>query len=210
MKAASTERDQASLIPKNVKWIQDAAEGVDPDEHLVHLAGGDSVGYDALVVCPGIQLDIDQIPGLADTLGHRGVSTNYQFELAPKVWDHIRETTSGTAVFTMPSGPIKCAGAPQKIAYLAADYWRRQGVLDDIPDIPEFTLYDLQKTVEAISGRLLHKQNFRRLVEKGGLVEPTGNVSTETGGRPAKLYRFRREVILERPAPGLRVSASRG
>jgi hypothetical protein len=75
---------------------------------------------------------------------------------------------------------------------------------------PEFTLYDLQKTVEAISGRLLHKQNFRRLVEKGGLVEPTGNVSTETGGRPAKLYRFRREVILERPAPGLRVSASRG
>lgn len=75
---------------------------------------------------------------------------------------------------------------------------------------PEFTLYDLQKTVEAISGTLLHKQNFRRLVEKGGLVEPTGNVSTETGGRPARLYRFRREVVLERPAPGLRVKAGRG
>ncbi|MGK2922641.1 MAG: NUDIX hydrolase [Methyloceanibacter sp.] len=75
---------------------------------------------------------------------------------------------------------------------------------------PEFTLYDLQKTVEAISGTLLHKQNFRRLVEKGGLVEPTGNVSTETGGRPARLYRFRREVVLERPAPGLRVKAARG
>jgi len=75
---------------------------------------------------------------------------------------------------------------------------------------PEFTLYDLQKTVEAISGTLLHKQNFRRLVEKGGLVEITGNVSTETGGRPARLYRFRREVVLERPAPGLRVKAGRG
>jgi hypothetical protein len=75
---------------------------------------------------------------------------------------------------------------------------------------PEFTLYDLQKTVEAISGTLLHKQNFRRLVEKGGLVEPTGNVSTETGGRPARLYRFRGEVVLERPAPGLRVKAGRG
>ena len=73
----------------------------------------------------------------------------------------------------------------------------------------EFTLYDLQKTVEAISGSLLHKQNFRRLVERGGLVEPTGNVSTQTGGRPARLYRFRREVILERPAPGLRVKATR-
>ena len=74
---------------------------------------------------------------------------------------------------------------------------------------PEFTLLDLQKTVEAISGTLLHKQNFRRLVEQGRLVEPTGNVSTETGGRPAKLYRFRREVVLERPAPGLRVKAGR-
>ena len=75
---------------------------------------------------------------------------------------------------------------------------------------PEFTLYDLQQTVEAISGTLLHKQNFRRLVEKGGLVEATGNVSTETGGRPAKLYRFRREVVLERPTPGLRVKGGRG
>ena len=75
---------------------------------------------------------------------------------------------------------------------------------------PEFTLLELQKTVEAISGTLLHKQNFRRLVEQGGLVEVTGNVSTETGGRPAKLYRFRREVVLERPAPGLRVKAGRG
>jgi hypothetical protein len=74
---------------------------------------------------------------------------------------------------------------------------------------PEFTLYDLQKTVEAISGTLLHKQNFRRLVEKGRVVETTGNVSTETGGRPARLYRFRREVVLERPAPGLRVKAGR-
>lgn len=75
---------------------------------------------------------------------------------------------------------------------------------------PEFTLYDLQKTVEAISGTLLHKQNFRRLVEQGGLVEATGNVSTATGGRPARLYRFRREVVVERPAPGLRVKAGRG
>ena len=74
---------------------------------------------------------------------------------------------------------------------------------------PEFTLLDLQKTVEAISGTLLHKQNFRRLVEQGGLVETTGNVSTDTGGRPAKLYRFRREVVLERPAPGLRVKSGR-
>ena len=69
----------------------------------------------------------------------------------------------------------------------------------------EFTLTELQTTVEAISGRHLHKQNFRRLVETGALVEPTGEMSTATGGRPAALFRFRREVIQERPSPGLRV-----
>jgi len=68
-----------------------------------------------------------------------------------------------------------------------------------------FTLYQLQRTVEAIFGSHLHKQNFRRLVENAGLVEPTGDVNRRTGGRPAKLYRFRREVLLERPAPGVRV-----
>ena len=72
--------------------------------------------------------------------------------------------------------------------------------------MPEsFTLTALQRTVEAISGRHLHKQNFRRLVEKGQLVEPTGVTSTTTGGRPAALFRFRREVLQERPAPGFRL-----
>lgn len=73
----------------------------------------------------------------------------------------------------------------------------------------EFTLTELQHTVEAISGRHLHKQNFRRLVESGALVEPTGVTSTQTGGRPAALFRFRREVLQERPAPGLRVRGRR-
>lgn len=69
---------------------------------------------------------------------------------------------------------------------------------------PGFTLTALQTKVEAISGHHLHKQNFRRLVEGTGLVEPTGEQTT-TGGRPAALFRFRREVLMERPAPGLRV-----
>ena len=70
---------------------------------------------------------------------------------------------------------------------------------------PAFTLLELQRTVEALSGLRLHKQNFRRLVETAALVEPTGETSTATGGRPAALFRFRREVSQERPAPGLRL-----
>ena len=72
--------------------------------------------------------------------------------------------------------------------------------------MPEtFTLFDLQRVVEAILGSYLHKQNFRRLVESAGLVEATGEVEGSTGGRPARIYRFRRSVLLERPAPGFRV-----
>lgn len=74
---------------------------------------------------------------------------------------------------------------------------------------PTFTLFELQRTVEALSGLHVHKQNFRRLVEKAGLVERTGRMSTLTGGRPAEQFRFRREVLNERPAPGLRLAPSR-
>ena len=66
--------------------------------------------------------------GTAGCARQDGVSSNYRFDLAPRTWDFIRNTRSGSAVFMMPSGPIKCAGAPQKIAYLASDYWRKQGV----------------------------------------------------------------------------------
>jgi hypothetical protein len=70
---------------------------------------------------------------------------------------------------------------------------------------PAFTLLQLQRAVEALAGGRLHKQNFRRLVAHEGLVEPTGQISSQTGGRPAELFRFRRGVILERPAPGVRL-----
>ena len=84
----------------------------------------------------------------------------------------------------------------------------RPAIFELMPDV--FTLFELQKTVEAILGPHLHKQNFRRLVEGGGLVEPTGDYRLRTGGRPAQLYRFRRDVLLERLAPGVRVKGGRG
>jgi hypothetical protein len=67
---------------------------------------------------------------------------------------------------------------------------------------PIFTLLQLQRAVEALAGSLLHKQNFRRLIDQQDLVEETGEMATETGGRPAKLFRFRREVMVERSVVG--------
>ena len=74
----------------------------------------------------------------------------------------------------------------------------------------EFTLLEFQRTVEALSGAHLHKQNFRRLVESQGLVEGTGRMSRKSGGRPAEQFRFRRDVLRERPAPGVRLTPRRG
>lgn len=74
---------------------------------------------------------------------------------------------------------------------------------------PAFTLLQLQQSVEALAGVALHKQNFRRLVEQGGLVERTGEWERGTGGRPAERFRFRRDVLLERPAPGVRLPIPR-
>ncbi len=79
----------------------------------------------------------------------------------------------------------------------------RPVVFELLPD--EFTLLDLQTTVEALAGVRLHKQNFRRLVERTRLVEGTGRLAESTGGRPPEVFRFRPEVILERPRPGLNV-----
>lgn len=130
--AAETERAESSVMPRGATWIKSAVTAVDPDTNTVTCTDGATYSYDVLVVAPGIQLDWERTEGLVDTLGKDGVSSNYSFDLAPRTWEFIRNTRSGTAVFTMPSGPIKCAGAPQKIAYLACDHWRRQGVLDNI------------------------------------------------------------------------------
>lgn len=125
-----TVRDEAGLIPRTVKWLQDAAEEVDPVRKEVHTRGGQRVGYDFLVVAPGLQLDWDKVAGLREALKTEHVSSNYDVQLAPKTWQLIQRFQGGTALFTHPATPVKCAGAPQKIMYLAADHFRRTGLLE--------------------------------------------------------------------------------
>ncbi|HTV12804.1 MAG TPA: NUDIX domain-containing protein [Acidimicrobiales bacterium] len=111
-----------------------------------------------------------------------------------------------------PAGPPGAGlGAPlaldhRRIAAAALERLRgklayRPVVFEVLPET--FTLSVLQQVVEALAGQVLHKQNFRRLVATANLVEPTGETELRTGGRPAEVYRFRREVLRERPAPGM-------
>ncbi len=125
-----TTRNEADLIHPTVTWLKDYAETFQPDENTVTLRSGESIGYDYLVVCPGLQLDWDKIAGLKETLGKNNVCSNYSAETAEYTWECIKNSESGTALFTQPPMPIKCAGAPQKIMYLAADRFRKKGILD--------------------------------------------------------------------------------
>lgn len=125
-------RDMASVMPAGVTWIRAAATGFDPQRREVMLDRGSPLTYQNLVVAPGLKLDWQAIPGLEETLGKHGVTSNYRFDLAPITWERVRAMTSGKAIFTQPPMPIKCAGAPQKAMYLSCSTWEQQGVLKDI------------------------------------------------------------------------------
>jgi sulfide:quinone oxidoreductase len=125
-----TVRNEADYIPKGTTWIKDAVVSFLPDENKVVCSSGKSYEYDAMIVCPGIQLDWGKIKGFKETLGKNEVSCNYSFDLAPYTWELIKNFKGGTAIFTNPVSPVKCGGAPHKIMYLACDYWRKQGILD--------------------------------------------------------------------------------
>jgi sulfide:quinone oxidoreductase len=123
-----TRRAQARQIPANASWVRDAVAEFRPDENAVVTTAGETIAYEALVVCPGIQLDWDRVDGLPAALGRNGVCSIYSYEQVDRAWSAIRDFEGGTAVFTFPSTPIKCPGAAQKIMYLADEWWRRTSV----------------------------------------------------------------------------------
>ncbi|MBC5783189.1 TIGR01244 family phosphatase [Ramlibacter sp. USB13] len=130
--ARETARTMASVLPRGVHWIKGAVAAFEPERDAVILDGCRVVKYRHLVVAPGLKLDWDAIPGLPETLGRNGVTSNYRYDLAPYTWQLVQQLRRGRAVFTQPPMPIKCAGAPQKAMYLSADLWRRAGVLPDV------------------------------------------------------------------------------
>ncbi|MDJ0681481.1 MAG: FAD/NAD(P)-binding oxidoreductase, partial [Xenococcaceae cyanobacterium MO_167.B52] len=128
--AEATVKDEREVIPESVTWIQDYCDCIEPENNKVITQNQTQITYEYLVVCPGIQLDWHLISGLKETLGKNGVCSNYAYEQAPKTWETIQKFSGGTAIFTYPNTPIKCAGAPQKIMYLADETFRKQGVRD--------------------------------------------------------------------------------
>ncbi|MCA9680304.1 MAG: NAD(P)/FAD-dependent oxidoreductase [Myxococcales bacterium] len=157
-----SERDEADYVPDGVVWIQDRVQAFEPDAKVVVTGSGERVGYDQLVVALGIQLDWHKIDGLDGTLGRDGVVSNYRFDLVDSTWQTLRTITEGNAIFTFPSTPVKCAGAPQKIMYLADEQLRRRGVRDRVPVI-------FASAGKGIFGVERYARSLRKIVARKGI-----------------------------------------
>lgn len=123
-----SERDESSLIPQGVKWIKEKVVDVKAESNSLVLSGGEELHYQYLVLAPGLQIDWNKIDGLVETLGKNGVCSNYSYDLVDKTFEYISRFEGGNAIFTQPSTPVKCGGAPQKIAYMADEFFRISGV----------------------------------------------------------------------------------
>lgn len=118
-----TERPMRTLIPKQTEWIQDSVTVIHPDASTLETAKGIKLTYDYLIVAPGLVNDLSLIEGLEEAVDRGVVCSNY---IDPRyTWECLKSFKGGNAIFTQPNTPIKCGGAPQKIMYLAADYFRK-------------------------------------------------------------------------------------
>ncbi len=131
-KPEQTKRPMSRLIPKGVEWIKSAVALFEPESDQILLEGCRPIKYTKLVVAPGLKLNWEGIEGLPETIGKNGVTSNYRYDLAPYTFELVRSLSKGQAIFTQPPMPIKCAGAPQKVMYLSADYWLNHARLKDI------------------------------------------------------------------------------
>ncbi|MEJ2005603.1 MAG: FAD/NAD(P)-binding oxidoreductase [Cyclobacteriaceae bacterium] len=170
-----TERNEKDFIPKGATWIKDKVVSLDPDNNSVTTSEKGKLTYDYLVVAAGIQYNWEAIPGLKEALGKRGVTSNYEKDMTTYTWELLQKTKSGNAIFTQPATPIKCGGAPQKIMYLAEDYWRKNGVRDNINVIfatPGTVIFGVKKFAETLTKIVTKRNIFTRYYHKLVAIDP--------------------------------------
>ncbi|KAJ2358183.1 hypothetical protein IWW50_001190 [Coemansia erecta] len=129
---ADTHRPMSDVVPPNAQWINQRANEIDPSKNTVTLADGSQISYEYLVVAAGIELDFAGVKGLESAIGKNGVASNYSPQYVEKTYEFLQQVQKGNALFTMPATPVKCAGAPQKIAYLADELFRNKGIRDQV------------------------------------------------------------------------------
>ncbi|KAL2815264.1 hypothetical protein BDW59DRAFT_153944 [Aspergillus cavernicola] len=123
-------RPLESLIHPKINFYNEGVRTFSPEENYIRLGNGDKINYDHLVVAPGVTLNFGSVKGLSEALAapDSAVSTIYSYDSCANVFPSIEKLKEGNAIFTQPAGVIKCAGAPQKIMWLALDYWKKAGL----------------------------------------------------------------------------------
>jgi len=160
----STRRDTSSLIPEGVKWIKSKVKSFNPSENSLVLENEETLNYDYLIVASGIQLNWDAVEGLQEAVGKNGVCSNYSWETVESTFESIKNTAYGNALFTQPNTPIKCGGAPQKIMYLAEEYFRDHGVRKNIN-------VEFMSAGASIFGVEKYRHALQKVVKRKGINE---------------------------------------
>ncbi|XP_054128689.1 sulfide:quinone oxidoreductase, mitochondrial isoform X2 [Melozone crissalis] len=124
---AASARPTESLIPSGVEWIKSQVTALNPDKNYVCLEDDIKVSYKYLIIALGISLHYEKIKGLPEGFKHPKIGSNYSVQTVEKTWRALQDFKEGNAIFTFPNTPVKCAGAPQKIMYLADAYLRKTG-----------------------------------------------------------------------------------
>jgi sulfide:quinone oxidoreductase len=158
-----TIKSESSVIPNGAKWIKDAVASFQPEQNQLTTKNGSIYSYDYMVAAPGIQLNWHWVKGLKETIGKNGVTSNYSFEFAPYTYECIKSMRPGmTAMFTSPSTALKCGGAPQKITYLAADYFRKH-------DLKGKVKVDFSTAGKVVFGIKKYAVELQKVVDKLGV-----------------------------------------
>ena len=162
----------SEVMPRGVNWIRDRVTGFNPEKNEIQTEGGKTLGYNELIVAAGIQLDWDAVKGLPDAINKGGVCSNYGYDKVPYTWETIQAFQGGNEIFTFPATPIKCAGAPQKIMYLAEEMFRRRGIREQANVIYASAtagIFGIPKYAQALN-KIVEERNIQTQFSKN-LVE---------------------------------------
>ncbi len=168
-----TARPMSGVIPNGADWIKDYAASFDPENNSISLKDGTDISYDFLIVAPGLVMKPELVPGLPEVIGKGVVCSIYTNP--EHTWKVLQDFKGGTALFTQPTTPIKCGGAPQKIMYLADDYFNKAGkiastdVIYATPGSVIFGVPEIKKTLmNVIDRKVINLRLGRQLVKIDG------------------------------------------
>jgi len=154
-------RQRSDFHPKDVRWFKNEVKEFAPKSNSVTLSDGTELGYEFLVIATGLQTRFDLVEGLNEAIKTPGVCSIYDWKLAQKTRDEIQKFEGGNAIFTFPNTPVKCAGAPQKILYLAEEIFRKKGIREKSTVIYNTSL-----------GKIFGVEKYAKVLDK--LVEQKG------------------------------------